>query len=163
MQGQAGIASSFSLQKPVIRGSDSARGELKLSKRLTISELAKAAGIPTTTLRYYERIHLVEPEDRSCGNYRLYGERSLKKLKFIRAAQAIGFTLEDVKSLLADDEGKTPTCGNVQNLIEARLTDVEERLKDLRHVRKVLKSALDQCQHQKQTDFCHVVKELQAT
>ena len=133
-----------------------------MSKRLTISELAKAADIPTTTLRYYERIRLVEPEDRSCGNYRLYGDQSLKKLKFIRAAQAIGFTLEDVKSLLADDEGNAPTCGNVRGLIEARLTDVEERLKDLRHVRKVLKSALAQCQDQKQTECCHVVTELKA-
>jgi len=133
-----------------------------MSKRLTISELAKAADIPTTTLRYYERIRLVEPEDRSCGNYRLYGEQSLKKLKFIRAAQAIGFTLEDVKSLLADDEGNAPTCGSVRGLIEARLADVEERLKDLRHVRKVLKSALVQCQDQKQTDCCHVVTELKA-
>ncbi len=133
-----------------------------MNKRLTISELAKAADIPISTLRYYERIRLVEPEDRSCGNYRLYGDQSLKKLRFIRAAQAIGFTLEDVKSLLADSKGKTPTCGNVQDLIEARLTDVEERLKDLRHVRKVLKSALDQCQNQKQTECCHVVAELKA-
>lgn len=133
-----------------------------MSKRMTISELAKAADIPTTTLRYYERIGLVEPEDRSCGNYRLYGEQSLKKLKFIKAAQSIGFTLEDVKSLLADDKGKTPTCGNVQSLIETRLTDVEERFKALRHVRKVLKSALKQCQHQKQSDCCHIVKELQS-
>tara|TARA_A100001391_G_C5058730_1_gene275450 strand:- start:1195 stop:1599 length:405 start_codon:yes stop_codon:yes gene_type:complete len=133
-----------------------------MSKRLTISELAKAADIPTTTLRYYERIRLVEPEDRSCGNYRLYGERSLKKLKFIKAAQAIGFTLEDVKSLLADDEGNAPACGNIRVLIEARLTDVEDRLNDLRHVRKVLRSALTQCQHQKQTECCHVVTELGA-
>ena len=133
-----------------------------MSKRLTISELAKAAGIPISTLRYYERIGLVEPEDRSFGNYRLYSDHSLKKLKFIRAAQAIGFTLEDVKSLLADGEGKAPTCGNVQDLIEARLTDVEERLKDLRHVRKVLKSALEQCHQQKKSDCCHVVTELKA-
>lgn len=133
-----------------------------MGKRMTISELAKAADIPTTTLRYYERIHLVEPEDRSCGNYRLYGDQSLKKLKFIRAAQAIGFTLEDVKSLLGDDEGNARTCGNVRGLIEARLADVEERLTDLRHVRKVLKTALNQCQDQKQTDCCHVVTELQA-
>ncbi|MBD3675659.1 MAG: heavy metal-responsive transcriptional regulator [Planctomycetaceae bacterium] len=133
-----------------------------MSKRLTISELAKAAGIPISTLRYYERIGLVEPEDRSFGNYRLYSDHSLKKLKFIRAAQAIGFTLEDVKSLLADGEGKALTCGNVQDLIEARLTDVEERLKDLRHVRKVLKSALEQCHQQKKSDCCHVVTELKA-
>ena len=131
-----------------------------MGKRMTISELAKAADIPTTTLRYYERIGLVEPEDRSYGNYRLYGEQSLKKLKFIRAAQSIGFTLEDVKSLLADGKGKAPTCGNVQSLIEARLTDVEERLKDLRHVRKVLKSALEQCHQQKKSDCCRVVADL---
>ena len=132
-----------------------------MSKLLTISQLAKAADIPTTTLRYYERIGLVEPEDRSHGNYRLYGDQSFKKLKFIRAAQAIGFTLEDVRSLLADGHGNVPTCGSVQELLEARLADVEDRLKDLRHVRRVLKSALDDCQHQKRTDCCHVVKELQ--
>ena len=161
MQGQAEFSiSCLLLQKQAIHRFRPWR--IELSKRLTISELAKAAGIPTTTLRYYERIRLVEPEDRSCGNYRLYGDQSLKKLKFIRAAQAVGFTLEDVKSLLDDGEGKTPTCGDVQGLIEARLTDVEERLRDLRHVRKVLKSALNQCQYQKQTDCCHVVKELQA-
>lgn len=131
-----------------------------MSKQPTISELAKAADIPISTLRYYERIGLVEPENRSCGNYRLYGDQSLKKLKFIRAAQAIGFTLEDVKSLLADGEAKVPTCGNVQGLIEARLTDVEERLKDLRHVRKVLKSALKQCHQQKKSDCCQVVADL---
>ena len=131
-----------------------------MNDQFTISQLAKAADIPTTTVRYYERIGLVKPEDRSYGNYRLYGDESLRKLKFIRAAQAIGFTLDDVKSLLADGDGNAPTCGNVQGLIEARLTDVEERLRDLRHVRKVLKSALEQCHQQKKSDCCHVVEEL---
>lgn len=132
-----------------------------MPNQFTISQLAKAADIPTTTVRYYERIGLVEPDGRSQGNYRLYGNESLKKLKFIRAAQAVGFTLEDVKSLLADDAGEEPTCGNVQGLIEARLTDIEERLKDMRHVRKVLKSALEQCHQQKKSDCCHVVTGLQ--
>ncbi|MDV6031443.1 MAG: heavy metal-responsive transcriptional regulator [Phycisphaera sp. RhM] len=131
-----------------------------MARQFTISQLAKAAGIPTTTVRYYERIGLVEPEDRSYGNYRLYGNESLKKLEFIRAAQAVGFTLEDVKSLLADDHGDTPTCGSVQGLIEDRLADVEERLIDLRHVRKVLKSALQQCHQQERSDCCQVVADL---
>jgi len=133
-----------------------------MARQFTISQLAKQADIPTTTVRYYERIGLVEPEDRSHGNYRLYGSDSLKKLRFIRAAQAIGFTLEDVKSLLADDDGETPTCGSVQGLIEDRLADVEQRLKDLRHVRKVLKSALEQCHQQKKSDCCHVVEGLRS-
>ena len=128
--------------------------------RLTISQLAERAGIPTTTIRYYERIGLVEPEDRSAGNYRLYSRASLDKLKFIKAAQAIGFTLDDTRALLADESGSPPKCGDVQGLIEDRLADVEERLKDLRHVRKVLKSALEQCQQQRKSDCCHVVEGL---
>ncbi len=64
----------------------------------TISQLAEAADIPPTTVRYYERIGLVEPDDRSQGNYRLYGNEFLNKLKFVRAAPAVGFALEEVKS-----------------------------------------------------------------
>ena len=123
-----------------------------MSGQFTISQLAKSAGIPTSTIRYYERVGLVEPED-----YRLYSDESLKKLKFIRAAQATGFTLDDVKALLLDDSGGTPTCGNVRGLIEDRLTDTERRLKDLRHVRRVLKSALQQCEQQEKSDCCDVV------
>ncbi len=131
-----------------------------MNGQYTISQLAKAAGVPTTTMRYYERIGLVEPEDRSHGNYRLYSDESLQKVNFIRAAQATGFTLDDVKSLLSDDAGGRSKCGNVQGLIEDRLVDIEARLKDLRHVRKVLKSSLKKCQTQKKTDCCQVVESL---
>jgi MerR family mercuric resistance operon transcriptional regulator len=135
---------------------------LSAGNQFTISQLAEKAGIPTTTVRYYERIGLVEPEDRSAGNYRLYSRASLDKLKFIKAAQAIGFTLEDTRALLADESGSPPQCGAVQGLIEDRLADVEERLKDLRHVRKVLKSALQQCRQQNPSDCCHVTEQLRA-
>lgn len=133
---------------------------MTMDGQYTISQLAKAAEIPTTTLRYYERIGLVEPEDRSHGNYRLYGDESLRKLRFIRAAQATGFTLDDVKALLSDDSGGTPTCGSVQGLIEERLADIKTRLQDLQHVQKVLNSALRKCRTQKKTDCCQVVQGL---
>ena len=76
----------------------------------TISQLATAAGIPTTTMRYYERVGLIEPEDRSAGNYRLYTDDSLRKVKFIRAAQGTGFTLDDIRQLLAAEDGRIPRC-----------------------------------------------------
>lgn len=136
---------------------------MSAGNQFTISQLAEKAGIPTTTVRYYERIGLVEPEDRSEGNYRLYSRASLEKLKFIKAAQAIGFTLGDTRALMADESGSPPKCGAVQDLIEDRLTAIEERLNDLRHVRKVLKSALEQCQQQKKSDCCHVVEGLRRT
>ncbi len=128
--------------------------------RYTISQLAKAAGIPTTTVRYYERIGLVEPEDRSAGNYRLYSEESLRKLKFIRAAQAIGFSLEDVKTLLAAEGGKIPRCCDVQPLLQERLLHIEERLRDLQHVQRVLQAALRRCRRSRPQEPCQVVESL---
>ncbi|MFN4261653.1 MAG: heavy metal-responsive transcriptional regulator [Gemmataceae bacterium] len=128
--------------------------------RYTISQLAHAAEVPTTTVRYYERIGLVRPEDRSQGNYRLYGDESLRMVKFIRAAQAIGFTLDDVKALLAAPGSNAASCRKVQTLIEERLTEVAQRLKDLRHVQHVLKRALEKCQETERADCCHVIETL---
>jgi len=132
-----------------------------MSEQYTISQLAKAAEIPTTTVRYYERIGLVEPEDRSQGNYRLYRDESLRKVNFIKAAQSIGFKLDDVKALLATPVSTAASCRDVQSLIEKRLSEVSQRLKDLRHVQRVLKSSLEKCQETERADCCHVIETLQ--
>lgn len=134
-----------------------------MNKQFTISQLAKAANVPTTTVRYYERIGLVQPDDRSQGNYRLYRDDSLRKVKFIRAAQAIGFTLVDMKTLLSRPSNTAAACREVQSLIETRLAEVEQRLKDLRHVQRVLKGALEKCQDAEQADCCHVIETLRET
>ena len=130
-----------------------------MNGQYTISQLAKAAQIPTTTVRYYERIGLVHPEDRSAGNYRLYGEESLRRLKFIRVAQAIAFTLDDVRTLLGE-AGTVPCCGDVQQLIEDRLGEIDLRLKDLRHVQRVLKDSLAKCQTSNPRRACQVLESL---
>ena len=132
-------------------------------RRYTISQLAKAAKTPTSTLRYYERIGLLTPEDRSQSNYRLYDDESLRRLRFIRAAQATGFTLDHVSTLLGNRDGPTPTCKEVQTLIEDRLVDIEKRLKDLRHVKRVLNSSLKKCLNSKQNENCQVIETLRTT
>lgn len=131
-----------------------------MTDQYTIGQLAKAAYIPTTTIRYYERIGLVEPEDRSYGNYRLYSDESLDKLKFIRAAQSIGFQLDDVRALLDAGDVKPLPCKDVQVLIEDRLAEIEERLKDLGHVKRVLKSAHKKCINTQDDGCCHVIETL---
>ena len=123
-----------------------------MARTFTISQVAKAAELPTTTVRYYERVGLVEPQDRSAGNYRLYSEESLRKLKFIRAAQAIGFTLDDVKALLSTPNSTASSCREVQSLIEDRLVEVGRRLKDLRHVQRILNSSLAKCKKTENAD-----------
>lgn len=132
-----------------------------MNSHYTISQLAKAVGVPVTTLRYYERAGLLEPEDRSAGNYRLYSDASLQRLRFIRAAQGIGFTLDDVKALLGSTEGRPPSCPDVQQLIEDRLADIEKRLNDLRTVQRVLKTALQKCHESARADCCHVIESLE--
>ncbi|MBS1985891.1 MAG: MerR family transcriptional regulator [Bdellovibrionales bacterium] len=128
--------------------------------RYTISQLAQAADVPTTTLRYYERAGLLKPEDRSQGNYRLYSDDSLRRLKFIRAAQAIGFTLGDVKQLMDDNNGKPLACCDVQPLIEDRLAEIDRRLNDLRHVQLVLQTALTKCRTSARAGRCPVIETL---
>ena len=84
-------------------------------------------------------------------------------VKFIRAAQSIGFTLDDVKALLAAPDSTATSCREVQTLIEARLAEVGQRLKDLRHVQRVLKSSLEKCQETERADCCHVIETLRET
>jgi DNA-binding transcriptional MerR regulator len=113
----------------------------------SISVLAKAAGVPTTTVRYYERRGLLIPDSRTRSKYRVYGEAALERLRFIRAAQASGFRLEDITALLELRDG--PEAGrcraSVQSMIAARLAEVEAKMADLKRVRSVLKKAGESC------------------
>jgi len=124
---------------------------------LTIGELASAVGVPSSTVRYYERAGLLRPSSRSPSNYRLYSADELERLRFIRAAKATGFTLENVKALL-----RPSACGKVQRVIEERLADVAERMKELRHVQRVLRASLEECQSHEATGRCRVMDELTA-
>ncbi len=127
----------------------------------TIGQLAVAAGVPTTTVRYYERRRLLRPMSRSgSGCYRMYGAEELERLRFIRAAQGSGFALEDVAMLLALRDGETEPCRDVQAVIETRLGDVEARLKDLRHVERVLRTSLKMCQEHEREGRCEVIDTL---
>ncbi len=130
--------------------------------RLTIGQLARAARVPSSTVRYYERIGLLEPDDRSAGNYRLYGQDSLRRLTFIRSAQSIGFTLKDIESLVGSRRDGSLSCKQVQALIEERLADVQERLENLQHIRKVLESSLRKCRTTERRGSCRVIEALQA-
>ncbi len=129
-----------------------------MSARLTIGQLAKAAAVPVSTVRYYERVGLLRRPPRSASNYRLYDEEDAYRVRFIRAAQAIGFTLDDVVALL-----RPSPCGRVQERIEERLEDVLERMKELRHVRRVLERALTTCREHEPTGRCGVVDSLSAS
>ncbi len=126
---------------------------------MTIGEAAKAAGVAPTTLRYYEREGLVKPTARSAAGYRLYDGEAAQRLKFIRSAQAIGFTLEDIGLLLDLQRGDRRRCqSKVQHVLEARFKEVDQKLKDLRRVRVALGNALEQCRSS--SGECAVLEDL---
>lgn len=128
------------------------------SSELTIGELAEATGVPTSTIRYYERAGLLRPHGRSRSNYRLYSREELERLRFIRAAQTAGFSLDDVTVLL-----RPAACEKVQGLIEERLAQVGDRMKELRRVQRVLKNSLSECLEHEESGRCRVIEKLSAT
>lgn len=130
-------------------------------KRLAIGDLATAARVPTSTVRYYERAGLVKPASRSEANYRLYDQEAVERLCFIRSAQAAGLTLADIRSLLEYRDGTATPCGPVRELIEHRLSLIEEKLGQLNEVRDVLKSYLQVCKQAEAKEPCKVLEEIE--
>lgn len=126
---------------------------------LTIGQVARAAGVPATTLRYYEREQVLTPTVRNGAGYRLYDAEAVERLEFVRAAQAVGFTLDDIRLLLQLEHGNKKSCrADVQRLLVERLRQVDEKLKDLNRVREALGRALNRCRRSR--GECAVLKQL---
>ena len=126
---------------------------------MTIGELANAADVPTSTVRFYERRGLLEPDARTQSNYRSYSTRAAERLKFIRSAQAAGFSLRDIREMLALTYSDKPPCDGVAALIERRLDDVKQRLRELKRINRTLTVALKSC-CKGGPDWCNEIERL---
>jgi DNA-binding transcriptional MerR regulator len=113
----------------------------------TIGELARLTEVASSTIRYYEREGLLSPAARSDGNFRLYDQAEVARLRFIRAAQDLGFTLKDVRKILNLPVTDHQTCACVQTMIQERLDNLEILLGELEHTRESLRRHLTRCQN----------------
>lgn len=111
----------------------------------TIGNLGKATGTKVETIRYYERIGLLAQPDRSEGNYRVYGRETLDRLSFIRRARALGFSLDQVRALLALAGDGNRDCATVDALAQEHLREVEEKIADLQALRRELSALVKSC------------------
>jgi len=125
---------------------------------MTIGQLAKSVGVPDSTIRFYERSGLLRPSGRTASNYRYYGPDAGDRLTFIRAAQAAGFELSDIKSMLAFQDGRVAPCAEVQSLVMARLKGVRGQLRKLRHVEQVLVQFERACKRRSRHNRCPVLE-----
>lgn len=114
---------------------------------LTIGTLADAAGTKVETIRYYERIGLLPPPARTGGNYRSYAQAHLGRLSFIRRSRALGFTLDQIRALLALADQRDRDCADVDAIARAHLGDVERKIADLTSLGHELRELIGQCGH----------------
>ena len=111
----------------------------------TIGELARATGVKVETIRYYEKIGLLAEPRRTPGNYRAYGPEHLNRLSFIRRSRDLGFSLEQVRDLMALADKRDQPCESVDAIALAHLEEVDRKIADLRALRRELDSLLKQC------------------
>ena len=132
-----------------------------MTSALTIGKLAKAVGVNIQTVRYYERRKLLSPMARRPSGYRLYGEDALRRLRFIKNAQTLGFTLHEVAELLNLRVSSVARCGDVQRKAQAKLVQVEAKVRDLRALARALQGLIQNCRAGQPTDRCPILKSLE--
>lgn len=120
-----------------------------LMNRLTRGELAKRAGVNRETIRYYERHALLLPPARSEAGYCLFPVSAVQRVKFIKRAQMVGFSLEEIRRLLdlkfEDALDGTATCGDVREVVDAKLAEIEDKLQALLAMKRALLHLIEDC------------------
>lgn len=124
-----------------------------------IGQLAKRTGVPIDTVRHYERIGLLRPAARLASGYRRYGDAELKRLRFIRRAKALGFTLDEIRELLALSAGRN--VQSIRKAASARLADIERRMKELTRIRESLRQLVAACPGHGRAESCPILNALQ--
>jgi Cu(I)-responsive transcriptional regulator len=117
-----------------------------MSETLSIGDLARATGTKVETIRYYERIGVLPAPPRTeTGNYRSYTADHLDRLSFVRRSRDLGFTLDEVRALLALADQRDRDCGAVDAIAREHLADVERKIVDLQALRRELREIIGRC------------------
>ncbi len=132
-----------------------------MTPELTIGRLAKSAGVNIQTIRYYERLGLLNPTARRPSGYRLYGDEEIRRLRFIKNAQALGFTLHEIEELLALRVNSKARCRDVKRKAEAKLKHVEAKVRDLQSLATALRRLIRACQEGQLTNQCPILQVLE--
>jgi DNA-binding transcriptional MerR regulator len=134
--------------------------EAGVTSPLKIGEVARRAGIGVETLRFYERSGLLDRPARTEGGYRLYDARALKTLEFIKRAQSLGFTLEEIKRIIAESRAGQRPCAEVRETVRRRLAELDEQMAQIRRYRNALAATLKQWDEKgfADGDFCGLIE-----
>lgn len=123
--------------------------------RFTISAVARRAGIGVETIRYYQRIGLIKEPVKPVSGYRKYSNKDLEQLQFIQRAKQLGFSLAEIKVLLALGEG---SCAQTKELAANKLDDVKGKIRDLTAIAHTLEQLLVSCESNRSTSSCPIIE-----
>ena len=127
-------------------------------ENLTIGTFAKAAGVNVETIRFYQRKKLLLALERPYGKIRHYGEADVARVKFVKAAQRLGFSLDEIAELLKLEDGTH--CSEAAELATLRLVDVRARLANLKRMETVLSKLVGKCRAHHGNVFCPLIDAL---
>lgn len=125
---------------------------------MNIGDVSQKAGLPAKTIRYYEEIGLITPL-RDTNGYRVFRESDLHKLAFLGRARALGFTIEDCRTLLALYEDDTRASADVKDLAQAHLSKIEDKIAQLESMRSTLSDLVNSCAGDNRPD-CPILSDL---
>jgi MerR family copper efflux transcriptional regulator len=133
---------------------------LQTASPLTIGAVAKRAGVAIDTIRYYEREGLLPQPLRRPSGYRSYGEDTVAQLRFIRRAKNLGFTLEEIRELLALSADRQRGVKAVKQRAQRRLAEIETRIEELQRVRAGLAQLIEACPGHGKPEQCPILRAL---
>lgn len=125
---------------------------------MTIGQLAKAAGVNVETVRYYQRRDLIAAPARPPGGIGRYAAAALARIRFIKRAQSLGFSLDDVQALLSLHDGRT--CSSARRIAQHKLDEVRERIATLQALQDVLEGLVTQCALSNSRVSCPIIESL---
>jgi Zn(II)-responsive transcriptional regulator len=130
--------------------------------RMTIGQVAKASSVGIETIRFYEKEGLIEEPARRPSGYRAYGDGVVPRLTFIRRAKELGFTLKEIKELLALRLERKASCGKVKARADVKIADLEGRIRSLRKMKRALEKLSTACdQADAPTAECPILEALE--
>jgi MerR family transcriptional regulator, mercuric resistance operon regulatory protein len=129
------------------------------SESLTIGAFAKAADVNVETIRFYQRKGLLLEPDKPYGSIRRYGEADVTRVRFVKSAQRLGFSLDEIADLLKLEDGTH--CDEASSLAEHKLRDIKDKLADLQRMEAVLTQLVCACHSRKGNVSCPLIASLQ--
>ncbi len=130
----------------------------KVGASLTIGKVAKQAGVGIETIRFYEREGIIAEPPRRESGYRVYDQEVVTRIRFIRRAKELGFSLKEISELMKLQVDPKANCSGVKKRTETKLLEIENKIRDLKRMQKILNEVASACVAAKPISDCPILK-----